>query len=95
MEKQKVSSAKDVRINENCFRCEGPFPHQNRKCPAKGKACNACHKTGHFASVCQTLNKGIKSKSKSVKKLEVAACHSDPSQHQNVGPMLEEDRSVG
>ena len=74
MEKQNVSSSKDARTNENCFRCGGPFPHQNGKCPAKGKTCNACHKTGHFASVCRTPNKGNKSKSKSVKKLEAAAC---------------------
>ena len=41
MEKQKVSSSKDARTNENFFRCGGPFPHQYGKCPAKGKACNA------------------------------------------------------
>ena len=57
MEKQKVSCSKDARTNENCFRCGGPFPHQNGKCPAKDKTYIACHKTGHFASVCRTPNK--------------------------------------
>ena len=36
-----------------CFRCDGAYPHQ-QTCPAIGKECKKCKKTGHFARCCKT-----------------------------------------
>ena len=39
---------------KRCYRCGGPFPHKDKKpCPAVGKECSKCQKTGHFAVVCR------------------------------------------
>ena len=35
--------------------CNGcGYNHRRDNCPAKGKECNNCHKTGHFARVCRS-----------------------------------------
>ncbi|XP_070549173.1 uncharacterized protein [Ptychodera flava] len=39
-----------------CTRCGRK--HEKGDCPAKGKQCNKCKKTGHFAAVCRS--KGVK-----------------------------------
>ena len=36
-----------------CFRCGGIYPHPN-SCPAEGKECKKCLKTGHFARCCKS-----------------------------------------
>ncbi|CAB3982995.1 Gag-Pro-Pol poly [Paramuricea clavata] len=38
---------------QKCRNCGGIFPH-NGDCPAKGKECRACGKSGHFAKVCRS-----------------------------------------
>ena len=36
-----------------CFNCGNPYPHAlGAACPAEGKECHRCHKTGHFQRVC-------------------------------------------
>ena len=39
---------------KTCFRCGGIYPHPN-SCPAEGKECKKCLKTGHFARCCKML----------------------------------------
>ncbi|XP_057298563.1 uncharacterized protein LOC130629400 [Hydractinia symbiolongicarpus] len=39
--------------NAKFYRCDGPFPHQNR-CPAENQICNACGNQGHFSKCCRT-----------------------------------------
>jgi hypothetical protein len=39
-----------------CRNCGGIYPHA-RDCPAKGKQCHSCKKTGHFAKVCRSTPK--------------------------------------
>ncbi|CAB4030059.1 Retrovirus-related Pol poly from transposon, partial [Paramuricea clavata] len=41
---------------QQCRNCGGIFPH-NGDCPAKGKECRACGKSGHFAKVCRSKPK--------------------------------------
>ena len=36
-----------------CYNCGKQFPHKG-ECPAKGKTCNACGKSNHFAIVCRS-----------------------------------------
>ena len=36
-----------------CYNCGQQFPHKG-ECPAKGKTCNACGKSNHFAIVCRS-----------------------------------------
>ena len=31
-----------------CYNCGYSYPHVTKPCPAKGKQCNKCQKTGHF-----------------------------------------------
>ena len=40
---------------KTCFRCGGNYPH-NASCPATGKTCNRCRKTGHFERCCRSKN---------------------------------------
>ena len=43
--------------DSKCGKC-GYYPHgKDQECPAKGKECNACGKTGHFSSVCRSSGK--------------------------------------
>ena len=41
---------------QQCRNCGGIFPH-NGDCPAKGKECRACRKSGHFSNVCRSKPK--------------------------------------
>ncbi|XP_065302033.1 uncharacterized protein [Dermacentor albipictus] len=49
------------RANATCYNCGKPWPHSKGRssCPALGKRCTACHKTGHFASVCRSAHKAV------------------------------------
>lgn len=38
--------------NKKCHACGGPYPHEG-VCPAKGKRCEFCNITNHFASQCR------------------------------------------
>jgi len=44
------------RQKKKCFSCGGSM-HKRYDCPAKESECNFCHKTGHFAKVCQLKSK--------------------------------------
>ena len=46
-----------VHSDKSCFFCGGNYPHpQGRNsCPAHGKTCNNCRKSGHFAKVCWSV----------------------------------------
>ena len=46
-----------------CRNCGRAWPHPGGKvnCPAKGKTCNACGKSDHFASVCRSNKSQVKS----------------------------------
>ena len=39
---------------KKCYNCGYSYPHVTKPCPAKGKQCNKCQKTGHFAQVCRS-----------------------------------------
>jgi len=39
--------------DRRCFNCNGPYPHVNNQCPAKGKICSHCGKRNHFAIICR------------------------------------------
>ena len=41
---------------QKCYNCGGSFPHKG-VCPAKGKTCNKCKKSNHFAKVCRSGKK--------------------------------------
>ncbi|XP_028406801.1 uncharacterized protein LOC114529243 [Dendronephthya gigantea] len=41
---------------QQCRNCGGIFPHTG-DCPAKGKECRSCGKSGHFAKVCRSKPK--------------------------------------
>lgn len=36
-----------------CGKCGYEYPHKDNKCPAEGKACSQCKRTGHFARMCR------------------------------------------
>ena len=46
-----------------CPWCGGRFNHKNKRsaCPADGKVCSSCQRTGHFASVCKSKPKSVHS----------------------------------
>ena len=48
---------KGTKQSQTCYNCGGTYPHQGRPCPATGKACHNCLKTGHFARVCKSEHK--------------------------------------
>ena len=39
--------------HKSCWFCGGSYPHTG-KCPAEGKTCRHCKKTGHFEQVCHS-----------------------------------------
>lgn len=39
---------------KSCYRCGGPYPHSDGRCPAFNRKCNLCNKNGHFARVCRS-----------------------------------------
>ena len=43
---------------KTCRNCGGAFPHKNgvQSCPAHGKECHNCGKTGHFSKFCRSAN---------------------------------------
>ena len=52
--KKATSNSRVNRENSTCYCCGGKYPHrQNKPCAAKGKICNYCQKSGHFAKVCK------------------------------------------
>ena len=52
--KKATSNSTVNRENSTCYCCGGKYPHpQNKPCAAKGKICNYCQKSGHFAKVCK------------------------------------------
>lgn len=44
------------RHTANCPNCGGSN-HNREQCPANGKECNKCHKTGHYGKVCRSFRK--------------------------------------
>ena len=51
--KAKKPPGRVIQSNEQpCYFCGKP-KHPLEKCPARRQTCNYCHKTGHFANVCQ------------------------------------------
>ena len=76
--KQNSDGRADSQSKRQCYFCGGQYPHKNGDCPAKDKTCNACHKTGHFASVCRSKDKPhANRKPKSIKQLDKYAEDSD------------------
>ena len=52
--KKATSNSTVNREKSTCYCCGGNYPHpQNKPCAAKGKICNYCQKSGHFAKVCK------------------------------------------
>lgn len=47
----KTTHQRFKKINKECYRCNGIYPHVGRSCPAKGKTCNVCGKLNHFTAV--------------------------------------------
>ena len=43
----------NAQSQKTCYYCGLDWPHIN-ECPAKGKACNYCHKQNHFARCCKS-----------------------------------------
>lgn len=46
-------SSQIKKLDKPCTRC-GNNTHKFNSCPAEGRACARCHKTGHFAAVCSS-----------------------------------------
>lgn len=72
----------DTRHNKNnqgqktkCFRCDRS--HEANNCPAKGKTCNRCGKSNHFAKVCTAKESAVKPKDKKVSHVTVSQEKSD------------------
>ncbi|XP_006820182.1 uncharacterized protein LOC102807880 [Saccoglossus kowalevskii] len=49
----------------SCYKCGHEYPHKG-PCPAVGKQCNFCHKTGHFVRYCRKLEGSRKKDSNNV-----------------------------
>ena len=47
--------------NRPCFFCGSKQQHSRNMCPASGRTCNYCCKTGHFANVCRQAAKDRRS----------------------------------
>jgi len=45
---QRRQPTKPARESKKCFSCGRDYPHDERGCPAKDKACNLCKQVGHF-----------------------------------------------
>ncbi|CAB3998602.1 Retrovirus-related Pol poly from transposon [Paramuricea clavata] len=52
-----------------CWYCGNKQSHHRELCPAYGKTCSYCRKTGHFAKVCMQAVKGRKIKQQQVRLL--------------------------
>lgn len=78
--KNEVRKAKCNETNVvKCYRCGRQHAPSRAVCPDIGKACNKCHKVGHFALVCR-----IKEKKVQVVRMsdnEELECKSDETQH--------------
>ncbi|XP_070579454.1 uncharacterized protein [Ptychodera flava] len=48
-------SKKEENSRGACTRCDSK--HEKGDCPAKGKQCNKCNKTGHFVAVCRKVSR--------------------------------------
>ena len=51
---KRKSVVKGKSAEKKCYNCGYSYPHVTKPCPAKGKRCNNCQKTGHFAQVCRS-----------------------------------------
>ena len=48
--------------NNQCRNCGGNWPHEPKdSCPAKGKECSLCKRSGHFASMCRNARPKVES----------------------------------
>ena len=56
-----------------CYNCGYSYPHVTKPCPAKGKQCNKCQKTGHFKQVCRSKASCV------IKEVESSETHPDTS----------------
>ena len=51
-----IRRSKSRSRNPKCKFCGSEHERDRTKCPASGKTCNKCRRTGHFASVCTKKN---------------------------------------
>ena len=61
--------------SQKCFFC-GYDRHARSRCPARDKTCILCNKVGHFASVCNSVNKREHDSSKNVPNSHLSALSS-------------------
>lgn len=60
--KTEPGTSKKPLENKECYNCGRSWPHSGGRssCPARGKKCNACHRLGHFASLCRSTHKTVR-----------------------------------
>ena len=69
-----------------CWNCGAATRHNKEACPAFGKECNSCHKTGHFQSVC-ARGSGSREKTETAGSISINSISADDMVQVSISPV--------